>query len=89
MFQDKKQADHILDSLLDLKKKYSEERYNLGGLKCLRKKDMMLDVLPFIYQMIHPEVREINIQLFDTNEKHIFLTALELMVMFDIKIKQK
>ena len=48
---------------------------------------MMLDILPNVYQMIHPEVREINIQLFDTYEKHVFLTALELMVLFDIKIK--
>lgn len=47
----------------------------------------MLDILPSVYLMIHPEVRECNIQLFNPKEKEVFLQALELMVMFDIKIK--
>jgi len=39
--------------------------------------------------MIHPEVREINIQLFNQQEKDIFLKAIEFMVLFDIKLKPK
>jgi hypothetical protein len=47
---------------------------------------MMMDILPSVYQMLHPEVREINIQLFNDYEKEVFLRAIELLVMFDIKI---
>lgn len=36
--------------------------------------------------MIHPEVREINIQLFNPWEKEVFLKAIELLVLFGIKI---
>ena len=36
--------------------------------------------------MIHPDVRDCNIQLFNKQEKEVFLKAVELMVMFDIKI---
>jgi len=39
--------------------------------------------------MLHPEVREINIQLFNPLEKEVFLKAIELMVLFDIKIRPK
>lgn len=93
MWADKKQNNAIFDQLMDLKKrKNDEERYGIGRnsaiQSCIRKKDMMLDILPHIYLMIHPEVREINIQLFDTREKETFLTTLELMVLFDIKIKE-
>ena len=92
MWADKKTNNAIFEQLMDLKKRTNdEERYGIGRnsaiQSCIRKKDMMLDILPNVYQMIHPEVREINIQLFDTYEKHVFLTALELMVLFDIKIK--
>ena len=48
---------------------------------------MMLDILPSIYIMIHPEVREINIQLFNQQEKDLFLKAIEFMILFDIKLK--
>lgn len=94
MWADKKQNNAVFEELLDLKKRTNnEERYGLGRnstiQSCIRKKDMMLDILPCVYLMIHPEVREINIQLLDTYEKQVFLTALELMVLFDIKIKQK
>lgn len=41
------------------------ERFDLSHdsvmQSCLRKKDMMLDILPMVYSMIHPDVREINI----------------------------
>lgn len=95
----------VLDQLLDLKnekkgkfekmgKETSDiERFDLSHdsvmQSCLRKKDMMLDILPMVYSMIHPDVREINIQLFNPYEKEVFLKALELMVLFDIRIKQK
>ena len=51
---------------------------------------MMLHVLPYVYLLIHPEVRETNhnIHLFNDREKEVFIAALELMVLFDIKIKE-
>uniref|UniRef100_A0A7S3FX74 Uncharacterized protein n=1 Tax=Strombidium rassoulzadegani TaxID=1082188 RepID=A0A7S3FX74_9SPIT len=36
--------------------------------------------------MIHPEVRDIYLHLFNEAEKEQFLTALQLMVMFDIQL---
>lgn len=74
-------------------KESAPERFKLGHNSsiqaCLRRKDVMLDILPSIYIMIHPEVREINIQLFNQQEKDIFLKAIEFMVLFDIKLKPK
>jgi len=52
----------------------------------LKKKDLLFDILPLVYILIHPEIREINIQLFNKWEKDIFLRAIELMVFFDIKL---
>jgi len=49
---------------------------------------MLLDILPLVYLIIHPEIREINIQLFNPWEKEIFVRAIELMVLFDIKLIQ-
>lgn len=73
----KKNADDFA-SLMDLgskgKKHFSKEepdheRYGVGRNSviqtCLRKKDMMLDILPSVYLMLHPAVRECNIQLFN------------------------
>lgn len=63
------------------------DRVKLGAEQSLiRKRDMMIDILPHVYNMLHPNVREINIQLFDEFEKQIFLKAIELMVVFDIKL---
>jgi len=61
----------IFENLLDLKGvgMLDEERFKVGKnssiQSLIRKKDMMMDVLPWVYQMLHPEVREINIQLFN------------------------
>ena len=68
------------------------ERFNIGHnsciQSCLKKKDLCFDILPLVYVLIHPEIREINIQLFTAWEKEIFLRAIELMVFFDIKLVQ-
>ena len=55
-------------------------------LQCLNKKDITLDILPSVYQIIHPDIRDINIQMFNAWEKVLFLKALEFMVIFNIKI---
>jgi len=36
------------------------EKYSIDT-HCLNKKNMLIDVLPSVYQLVHPEVREINI----------------------------
>jgi hypothetical protein len=95
MFRDMKndirKNTNIFESLLDLKPNNDNERYKIGGNSAvqslIRRKDMMFDVLPWIYLMVHPDVREINLQLFNDQEKHIFLKAIEFLVLFDIKIK--
>ena len=51
MRADKKQNNAIFDQLMDLKKrKNDEERYGIGRnsaiQSCIRKKDMMVDILP-------------------------------------------
>jgi hypothetical protein len=68
-----------------------EERYKLcqnssiqSGMK---RTDFKHDVLPYIYKMIHPNIRDTSTQLFSKHERQVFQTALEIMVMFDIKLK--
>ena len=69
MFRDLK-ADirkntNIFESLLDLKPDSDCERFKIGGTgavqSLIRRRDMMFDVLPWVYLMVHPDVREINI----------------------------
>lgn len=56
----------------------------------MRMKDFVQDyVVEGIYQMIHPDIRDINVQLLSATEKEVFLRALEFMVMFDIEIQLK
>lgn len=55
----------------------------------MKRTDFKKDVLPYIYHMIHPNVREINTQLFNKHERQVFQTAIEIMVMFDIKLKEE
>ncbi|CDW81860.1 chromosome transmission fidelity protein 18 homolog [Stylonychia lemnae] len=70
-----------------------EERFKLDKNTSLqtgvRKRDFNTDLLPYIYQMIHPQIREINTQLFTKHEKQSFSTALEIMVMFDITLTEE
>lgn len=91
MKADERKNTNIFESLLDLKPGSDSERFKIGSSNAvqslIRKRDMMFDVLPWIYLMVHPDVREINIQLFNDFEKHIFLKAIEFLVLFDIKIK--
>ena len=55
----------------------------------MKRSDFKKDVLPYIHLMIHPNVREVNTQLFKDHEKVQFNTAIEIMVMFDIKLKDE
>ena len=50
---------------------------------------MFQDVLPFVYHMIHPQVRDVNTQLFTPVEKDCFKKAIEIMVTFDIKLSSE
>jgi hypothetical protein len=52
----------------------------------MKRVDFKVDCLPFIYHMIHPVVRDVNTQLFTKFEKQSFTTAIEVMVMFDLKL---
>ena len=40
-----------------------------------------MDILPFIFQIIHPNTRDIN-----KHERNAFQTSIEIMVMFDLKL---
>lgn len=68
-----------------------DERYKLSQhssiLTSMKRADFKKDVLPYVFFMIHPSVRDTNTQLFTRHEKMEFQTAIEIMVMFDIKLK--
>jgi hypothetical protein len=101
MFFEQKRYENLNDRLLDLKDSkngYSkgtevndEERYKLSQHSSIhnsmRRVDFKKDILPFIYIIIHPNIRDINTQLFTKHEKQAFQTAIEIMVMFDVKLK--
>ena len=66
--------------MLDLKNGFSkgtevndEERYKLSQHSSIhnsmRRVDFKKDILPFIYIIIHPNIRDINTQLFTKHEK--------------------
>eukprot|EP00347_Sterkiella_histriomuscorum_P000515 403375550 len=69
----------------------NEERFKLDKNTSLqtgiRKRDFNTDILPFIYHMVHPNIREINTQLFTKHERIAFQQAIEIMIMFDITLK--
>jgi hypothetical protein len=53
-----------------------EERYKLGKNTSIQtgmsRYNFMTDVLPYIFHLIHPNIREINTQLFTKHEKDSF-----------------
>ena len=83
-------SDDIKNSNKTAGDQNQDERFNIGQnsciQSCLKKKDLAFDILPLVYILVHPEIREINIQLFNKWEKEIFLRAIEFMVFFDIKL---
>lgn len=101
MYFEQKRYENLIDSLLDMKSNKKgfnkgtevsdDERYKLSQHSsiqgAMKRIDFKKDVLPYIYYMIHPNVRDINTQLFNKHEKQAFQTAIEVMVMFDIKLK--
>jgi hypothetical protein len=38
--------------------------------------------------MMHPKVRDVNMQLFTEEEKKVLVLAIEIMITFDIKMKE-
>ena len=68
-----------------------EERYKVDGhlQSMLRKEDLYLDVLPYVFRMIHPNVRDVNTSLFNKDEHMSFRLAIEIMVTLDIKLKRE
>lgn len=54
----------ILQDICNYKRKsdndIKNEKYSLN-LKCLNNKNLVLDVIPYIYQIIHPNIRDINV----------------------------
>ena len=101
MYFENKKFENLIDSLLDLKTNKSgfskgnqvndDDRYKLsqhsGILGSMKRFDFKKDILPYIFLMMHPNVRDINTQLFNKHEKQAFQTAIEIMVMFDVKLK--
>ena len=93
-----KAKQEIAYQLLDLKSKSlikakavfakdPDERYKIPQLQnTLRKNEMYFDVLPFVYQMLHPQLRDVGSQLYTNDEKKCFKQAIELMITFDIKL---
>ena len=103
MWQEKRANDEVMNQLLDLRKKtQGYKKHKEGELEervervvdsqlqanMVRKRDFQSDVLPYVYRMIHPEVRPINSQLLNNHEKESLRTSIEIMILFDIKLKQ-
>jgi chromosome transmission fidelity protein 18 len=74
----KKFTQRILSSL---KESYDEETPNSR----IGKKSLVCDTLPFIFQLIQPEIREINPELMNSNETKALRTAINIMCQFGIK----
>ena len=101
MWQERRANEEVMNQLLDLRKKTQGYKKHTAGqdleraervrdsqlqVNMVRKRDFQSDVLPFIYRMIHPEVRPINSQLLNNHEKESLRTSIEIMVLFDIKL---
>lgn len=67
--------------LAALKESYDEETPNSR----IGKKSLICDTLPFIFQLIQPEIREINPELMNVNETRALRTAINIMCQFGIK----
>ena len=74
----KKENSRIIKAM---KTSYQEEN---NGLK-ISKKSFVLDLLPFIFQLIQPEIREINTELMNKTELMHLYNSLNLMHNFGIK----
>jgi len=74
MFFEQKRYGNLNDRMLVSKNGYSkgtdEERYKHSSIhNSMRRVDFRKDILPFIYIIIHPNIRDINTQLFTKHEK--------------------
>ena len=77
MFFEQKRYENLNDRMLVSKNGYSkgtevndEERYKHSSIhNSMRRVDFRKDILPFIYIIIHPNIRDINTQLFTKHEK--------------------
>ena len=69
------------------------ERYKLEKnttLQCgMTMRNFKMHVLPYVYQLMHPNIRDINTQLFTKYERECFMQAIEIMVMFDVRLEEK
>lgn len=86
MYFENKKFENLIDSLLDMKTNKSgftkgnsvndDDRYKLsqhsGILGSMKRFDFKKDILPYIFLMIHPNVRDINTQLFNKHENQAF-----------------
>lgn len=78
MKKQKKENNQIIKSL---KTSYQEENFSLK----LSKKNFVLDLLPFLFQLIQPEIREINTDLMNKRELMQLYHSINLMHVFGIK----
>jgi hypothetical protein len=53
----------------------------------MRTQDALRDIWPFVYQLIHPSIRDVSPALFRADEVLALRMAIELMVAFDIELK--
>jgi chromosome transmission fidelity protein 18 len=74
----KKNNSKILSSLKDT---FNEESKNSK----VNKRELVLDFLPFIFQIIQPSFREINITLMNKEEQRLITRAINIMYSFGIK----
>ena len=64
-----------------------DERFKVNDQGPKRRMEMICDILPFVGQIIAPEnIRDVTPELFQPHELLAFTMALDLMVLFDIRL---
>lgn len=64
-----------------------EDRHRVLDLCATRIQELRCDILPFIFQMITPQdLNETNFEVWKDSEKQQFYAALEMMILFDMRL---
>ena len=60
----------------------------IGGRRfSFNQRAFLKDVVSYVYAMIHPRIREVNVNLFSYFEQNALFTAISLLVLFGIRLK--
>jgi len=90
-----KRSKEILESLFEIDHEGGDDGENeqLGRTRQVLavrsrqgRRHLIKDVLPYAYHMMHPQIRDINTQLFSEHEKESFKSAIETMIILGVEM---